>query len=548
VAEVFCEYFVAQYRQRSGNDVSYPADGLLVWHVDARVDGTGRFINDNSYTDHKLIRLMEADGLEEIEQNFGADAGDFYGPGDILSNASVPNSDRYEGTPTNLLIDGIESMAESMEFNADLGSGCGIFAKVDDPVTGWPGITTPFRADVDFANCNGTAPLEWVFGDGGNASGAGVGHRFSEEGIFSWKLSSDLGDSSLKSQGEVLVCADPRCYQWRPVAAMRGPRLQHAAVVLDEGQVLVVGGGVPPEIFDPNSGRWRSIAPGSGAFGFASGQRLADGRVLITGSTPGNPVNAELYDPVRDCWTVTGRMIVDRVMHSSIRLDDGRVLVAGGYFEGVSSAPSELYDPGTETWQVVGGTGFEEVPGLNRLPNGRILLTGRKATRIFNPANERWSRISDLVHEHRYGGTAELSDGRVMVVGGEATMEVEIFDPSLNLWRPGPRLNGIRAVPSVATLPSGHLVATGGADRFWNIDSTVEIYDPSTGDWTEIQPMAEPRLAHTITVLHDGSILVTGGTTSVLDEPFEGQTTVEHFLSPVGQAPPRSSSGRRNQP
>lgn len=165
-------------------------------------------------------------------------------------------------------------------------------------------------------------------------------------------------------------------------------------------------------------------------------------------------------------------------------------------------------------------------------------------TRVFNPATEEWRRISDTVHEHRYGATVGLVDGRVMVVGGEATREVEIFDPSLNLWRPGTRLNGIRAVPSVAVLPSGHVIAAGGADRFWRIISKVEILDPATGVWSEIQPMTEPRLAHTISVLHDRSILVTGGTISVLREPFEGLTTAELFLMPVQTTPTRAATGR----
>ncbi len=66
----FGEYFMVQYRRRQGNDLRYPTDGLLVWHVDARTDSDGRFLYNNSYTEHKLLRLMEADGLEEIELQF----------------------------------------------------------------------------------------------------------------------------------------------------------------------------------------------------------------------------------------------------------------------------------------------------------------------------------------------------------------------------------------------------------------------------------------------------------------------------------------------
>ncbi len=92
------EYFMAQHRYRGGVDQTYPTSGLLLWHVDARESG-GYFLYDNSYTAHKLLRLMEADGLEEIETGNGqADAGDYYQPGNELSPTSMPNSNKYDGS------------------------------------------------------------------------------------------------------------------------------------------------------------------------------------------------------------------------------------------------------------------------------------------------------------------------------------------------------------------------------------------------------------------------------------------------------------------
>lgn len=325
---------------------------------------------------------------------------------------------------------------------------------------------------------------------------------------------------------------------------MRGRRLQHSAVVLEDGRVLVVGGGPEPEIFDPRTRSWRSTAPSAGTFGFASAQRLLDGRVLVTGSTADEPVNAEIYDPVSDSWSVTGRMIVDRVMHSTIRLRDGRVLVAGGVFGARRVTVAELWDPVTGRWTETGDIGSEEVPGLALLDDGEVLLVGAERTRIFNPSTLRWRRISDLNHRHIFGSTVVLGDGRVMVVGGEGTAECEIFDPDLNLWRPGPRLNAIRAVPGVAVLPTGQVVAVGGADGIWRVGGSVELLDPLAERWTEIQPMDTRRLAHTMTVLRDGSVLVTGGTASVLEEPYTGQASVERLLMPVESTPPRTGIGR----
>ncbi|MCC7479553.1 M6 family metalloprotease domain-containing protein [bacterium] len=109
------EYFMAQNRSRFGLDFNYPSDGLVLWHVDARINEYGGFVYDNSYAEHKLLKLMQADGLEEIENGqAGANAGDYYNSGQELSPASTPNSNRYDGSATNAICNDISADGESM--------------------------------------------------------------------------------------------------------------------------------------------------------------------------------------------------------------------------------------------------------------------------------------------------------------------------------------------------------------------------------------------------------------------------------------------------
>jgi M6 family metalloprotease-like protein len=116
--EIFGEFFMVQNRRRTHNDQTFPNDGLLVWHVDARLNNPGYdFLYDNSYTEHKLLRLMEADGLEEIEWNSWADAGDYYTAGTSIGPATHPNSTRYMATQTGVEVGNI-SGGESMTFTA----------------------------------------------------------------------------------------------------------------------------------------------------------------------------------------------------------------------------------------------------------------------------------------------------------------------------------------------------------------------------------------------------------------------------------------------
>lgn len=118
--EIFYEYFMVQnrYRDDDGNDIEFPNDGLLIWHVDSTLTNSGYdFRYDNSYSSHKLLRLMEADGLEEIENGNGrADKNDYYISGKYISPTSIPNSNRYNGTATSITISGISDSGPHMSF------------------------------------------------------------------------------------------------------------------------------------------------------------------------------------------------------------------------------------------------------------------------------------------------------------------------------------------------------------------------------------------------------------------------------------------------
>lgn len=117
-ADPFAEYFMVQNRRPIGNDALLPGDGLLVWHVDARLDAEGNdFVYDNSYAAHKLLRLMEADGLEHIEKNGLADPGDYYAAGRIFGPTTTPSSRDYGGASTGITLGDIGPNADPIAFS-----------------------------------------------------------------------------------------------------------------------------------------------------------------------------------------------------------------------------------------------------------------------------------------------------------------------------------------------------------------------------------------------------------------------------------------------
>lgn len=114
----FSEYFMVQNRTKTGNDDApdWPGTGLTVWHIDSTLDNSGQdYEFDNSYTGHKLIRLMEADGLEEIQNGDGVgDGGDYFAAGSSFTASSTPNSRRYDNSDSKVSITNISTAGTTM--------------------------------------------------------------------------------------------------------------------------------------------------------------------------------------------------------------------------------------------------------------------------------------------------------------------------------------------------------------------------------------------------------------------------------------------------
>ena len=111
---------------------------------------------------------------------------------------------------------------------------------------------------------------------------------------------------------------------------------------------------------------------------------LKDGKVLITGGYYYNPKghlereyskSAEIYDPKTKKFTRTADMNLGRAYHSSILMNDGRVLVVGG-----GHVEAEIFNPTSEKFTLTGkmpikflnGAGFQV--SLIKLNNGEIIL------------------------------------------------------------------------------------------------------------------------------------------------------------------------------
>jgi hypothetical protein len=209
---------------------------------------------------------------------------------------------------------------------------------------------------------------------------------------------------------------------------------------------------------------------------------LDNGQVLITGGFgQGNNTYidaAELYDPTSGDFSFTEKMAIRRCCHTATRLSDGRVLIAGG-FNGDYLADAELYDPKTGNF-----------------------------TRAGSLTTPRMDHVAVL-----------LDNGNVLLVGGVGTgwtflASAELYDPATGTFTPTGDMTVARESHTITKLQDGRVLITGGHQGRHStiiVYDTAELYDPVAAAFTPTGDMNIRRHKHDAVLLSDGRVLITGG-------------------------------------
>ncbi len=321
---------------------------------------------------------------------------------------------------------------------------------------------------------------------------------------------------------------DPGSGHWSKVGLMAAARSLPAAAVLADGRVLVAGGyfGHKPD--------WGAlVAPGAA---LAAYDVASDGFGAPGGSTPddiappnvGNALaTAELFDPATGEWSATGTMRYARYGAQAVTLADGRVLVVGSSpgwndigisVDGRAFDTAELYDPGAGRFTLTGSLPPVDATAIARqgapksvvaevrddpsppvsyigtliaLADGDAILVGSRYTEKHG---------ADYARSFRY----HAGDGTWTEIG-ETWMSTEIPTPPYRRWTStGPNLSGA----AIAALPDGSILAAGGSDEG---ATTVLAYDPGRDEWGSAHKLPDARTGATAVGLADGTVLVVGG-------------------------------------
>lgn len=182
---------------------------------------------------------------------------------------------------------------------------------------------------------------------------------------------------------------DPRRNAFVEVGSMRVPRDSQTATLLADGRVLVTGGGEgtasrrSSEIYNSTTRRFSEGPEMSTPRSKHGAALLADGSVLIVGGSAdygwgSRLASSERFEPRTNTFVPAATMQERRFKlgNSTVRLPNGDVLIAGG------STPVELYDAAADRFRAVGAP-METARNLGAavvLDDGSVLIAGGYAS------------------------------------------------------------------------------------------------------------------------------------------------------------------------
>lgn len=380
---------------------------------------------------------------------------------------------------------------------------------------------------------------------------------------------------------------EPRAHKL-DMMEMTTARAGHVGVALGDGRVLLAGGTATAEVggvqssaelFDPRTHRFTPTGSMNARREGQTATVLGDGRVLIIGGADnigyrGELASAEIYDPARGAFTLTGSMSTEREGHAATRLKDGRVLVTGGSDNGAATLlTAEIYDPATGQWSATGSMNVpREAHTSTLLRSGMVLVTGGgrgdmpggyiayDSAELYDPAADKFSVVASRMSSDRVGAAAvALDDGRVLVAGGKSGRFIagpqqgnldnftplntaDVFDPQTGNFVPTGAMHATHYLPTATRLQDGTVLVVGG----WRMEGPIifgmrdaDLFDPPQDRFRTIGRTRIARLGQTTTLLPDGSAMVAGG----IDGSSHVSPTVEfyhqgRFVARPADAPP----------
>ncbi len=313
-----------------------------------------------------------------------------------------------------------------------------------------------------------------------------------------------LPDGNVLLIGETAGNFNPKTRKLKVIAAMPAfirsdDSHRPTKTMLKDGRVLFTGGGEKgrvlksAEIFDPKTGKTQKVADMNFRRGHYSATLLKDGKVLITGNYNRK---VELFDPSTNKFTLLqDEMIYPRSNHTSILMNNGKVLLVGG---AIKLGKTNTYYSQAE---------------------------------IFDPKTNSFHKVGSLNIDRRKLEAVVLNSGNVLVCGGDPVKTIyyppcEIYDYKAEKFRILNNFIQPRSDFKMTKLSDGRVLITGGRykdDKYWelNVLDSIEIFDPKTEKSTTVGKMRKKRMYHSTVLLNDNTVLLVGGYSNIVKNDLD---------------------------
>jgi WD40 repeat protein len=251
---------------------------------------------------------------------------------------------------------------------------------------------------------------------------------------------------------------DPTGGVFVATGSMNKSRTNLTATLLNDGRVLIAGGGgdASAEIYDPGSGTF-ALASNSMTAGrtFHTATLLGNGKVLLVGgedavaATHPTLASAESFDPSTNSFSaIANSLATSRELHTAT-LAGGKVYLIGGRtgsaagYNFLSSA--EVFDPSTGSFSTSAAAlnTARTTHTATLLNNGKVLIAGGfnsgslSSAEIFDPAGAGSFTATGTMSTARYLHTAtRLASGNVLLTGGLSGGSIAVS--SAEVYAPGP--------------------------------------------------------------------------------------------------------------
>jgi hypothetical protein len=273
--------------------------------------------------------------------------------------------------------------------------------------------------------------------------------------------------------------------QWTEAAYLNHARYSHAAVLLDDGRVLVAGGRevadpiADAEIYNPSLNKWIETTPMPFARSGHQLVNLSNNNILSI-----HRDGCDLFNVTTETWSVQNHFHVVRSnLPDAVRIDSGNVLLVGGRFyrsyTDYDVLPDcEIFNRNTHEWDIVSRMNFSRYQHtVTKLNNGRVLVTGGRTSKedstvtnsceIYDPINDKWDVVGSMNYNRENHRALLLPDGRVFVAGGANSCE--IFDPATLNWKMAYNSRFGYDSQKLVMLNDSLIISAGGSDDGFDI-------------------------------------------------------------------------------